>query len=149
MRRQEFDRSGDHQCLRHGWLRLMIQVSAIACLLAAPGSQAQELPSQASDALVQAFNNACRTCHTIRDGDNRLGPNLYRIVGRQAGSRPNYSYSEAMKDAGFVWDEKTLARFIANPDDLVPGNRMKPYGGLALDEATKVVAYLVSITGRP
>lgn len=34
------------------------------------------------------FNNACRTCHTLREGDNRLGPNLHGIVGRKAGRCP-------------------------------------------------------------
>src|SRR5207248_3088317 len=78
----------------------------------------------------QAFNNTCRTCHMVREGDNRLGPNLYKIVGRKAGSLPDYAFSSAMKEAGFVWDEEKLDRFIANPDELVPGNSMKPYGGL-------------------
>src|SRR5215813_4626312 len=76
------------------------------------------------------FNNACRTCHTTKEGDHRLGPHLYQIVGRKAGSLPNYGYSSAMKSADFVWDEAKLNRFIANPDEIVPGNNMKPYGGL-------------------
>ena len=79
----------------------------------------------------QAFNNACRTCHMVKEGDNRLGPNLYKVVGRKAGSLPDYNYSSAMKEADFVWDEDKLDRFIANPDEVIPGNNMKPYGGLA------------------
>jgi len=65
---------------------------------------AQILPSMAhaDDSPEQAFNNACRTCHTIREGDNRLGPSLYKIVGRKAGSLPDYNYSAAMKDTDFV-----------------------------------------------
>jgi cytochrome c len=51
------------------------------------------------------FNNACRTCHTTKEGDNRLGPNLHNIIGRKAGSQPNYGYSSAMKGADFVWDK--------------------------------------------
>ena len=92
------------------------------------------------------FNNACRTCHTTNKGDNRLGPNLYKIVGRKAGSLPNYSYSSAMKSADFVWNEAKLDRFIANPDEIVPGNNMKPYGGLvsASDRAI-IVAFLLSL----
>ena len=50
------------------------------------------------------FNNACRTCHTTKEGDNRLGPNLHNIIGRKAGSLPNFGYSSAMKGADFVWD---------------------------------------------
>ena len=43
------------------------------------------------------FNNACLTCHTMKEGDNRLGPNLHNIIGRKAGSLPDYGYSSAMK----------------------------------------------------
>jgi cytochrome c len=90
------------------------------------------------------FNNACRTCHTTIEGDNRLGPHLYKIVGRKAGSLANYGYSSAMKNADFVWDRSKLDRFIAYPDEIVPGNNMKPYGGLAsFDDRAKVIAFLL------
>jgi cytochrome c len=105
-------------------------------------------PARADDAARQVFNNACRTCHTIREGDNRLGPSLFNIVGRKAGSLPNYDYSSAMKHAGFVWDEAKLARFIARPDEVVPGNKMQPYGGLGSEETEKVIAFLRSTSPR-
>src|SRR5262245_41207091 len=79
------------------------------------------------------FNNACRTCHTTKGGDNRLGPNLHNIIGRKAGSLQNYGYSSAMKGADFVWDKERLDRFIATPDEVVPGNNMKPYGAMSFD----------------
>ena len=87
------------------------------------------------------FNNVCRTCHTLKEGDNRLGPNLHKIIGRKAGSVEGYGYSSAMKDAGLTWDKATLDRFIANPDQVVPGNKMKPYGGLtSAEERAKIIA---------
>jgi cytochrome c len=92
-----------------------------------------------------AFNNACRTCHTVREGDNRLGPSLHAVIGRKAGSSPNYNYSESMKKADIVWDKNTLDRFIANPNAVLPGNNMKPYGGIAsAEERAKIIAYLES-----
>jgi cytochrome c len=95
-----------------------------------------------------AFNNACRTCHTLKEGDNRLGPSLHKVVGRKAGSVPGFGYSSAMKDAGMVWDKATLDRFIAKPDDVVPGNRMQPYGGVASAEnRAKIIAYLEASGG--
>ena len=91
----------------------------------------------------QTFNNACRTCHIVKESDNRLGPNLYKIVGRKAGSLPDYAFSSAMKEADFVWDEEKLDRFIAKPDEVVPGNNMKPYGGLSSsDDRKKIIAFL-------
>jgi cytochrome c len=48
-----------------------------------------------------------------------------------------------MKDADFVWDESKLDRFIANPDEVVPGNNMKPYGGLSSgNDRKKIIAFL-------
>ena len=79
----------------------------------------------------------------VKEGDNRLGPNLYKIVGRKAGSLPGYAFSSAMKEADFAWDEEKLDRFMANPDQVVPGNSMKPYGGLASsDDRKKIIAFL-------
>ena len=103
-------------------------------------------PALAQDDAGQiAFNNACRTCHTVREGDNRLGPSLSRVIGRKAGSLPNYNYSESMKKADLVWDKQNLDRFIANPDAVVSGNNMKPYGGIAsAEERAKIVAFLES-----
>ena len=91
------------------------------------------------------FNNACRTCHTMKEGDNRLGPNVHNIIGRKAGSLPNYGYSSAMKGADFVWDNEKLDSFIAKPDEVVPGNSMKPYGGLAsVEDRSKLIVFLQS-----
>lgn len=121
-------------------MRLTGALIGAACLLSSPSALAQAA-DQASGQL--AFNNACRTCHLTREGDNRLGPNLHKIVGRKAGSQPNYNYSSAMKEADFVWDEAKLDRFIASPDEVVPGNNMKPYGGLtSKEDRAKIVAFL-------
>jgi cytochrome c len=118
-------------------------------MLLSSSSVPQKLLRQDSDVASGqlVFNNACRTCHTTNEGDNRLGPHLYKIVGRKAGSLPNYGYSSAMKGADFIWDETNLDRFIANPDEVVPGNNMKPYGGLALaDDRANILAFLRSLT---
>lgn len=119
---------------------LIAALSGIALLLSSPCALAQAAENASGQ---QAFNNACRTCHMVREGDNRLGPNLHKIIGRKAGSLPDYAFSSAMKEAGFVWDEEKLDRFMAKPDEVVPGNNMKPYGGLASDEERKkIIAFL-------
>ena len=126
-------------------LRAIAGAGALAWLLSAPASLAQQPASD--DAAQQAFNNSCRTCHSVKEGDNRLGPNLNKIVGRKAGSLPNYNYSSSMKEAGFVWDQDKLTRFMVKPDEVVSGNKMQPYGGVSADEAAKVVAYLQAVSG--
>jgi cytochrome c len=124
-----------------------VALSGLACLLLSSSASSQAPAAQGADTAAeqQVFNNACRTCHTVKEGDNRQGPNLYKIVGRKAGSLPGYGYSSAMKEAGFVWDADKLDRFIANPDATVSGNNMKPFSGLAsADDRAKIIAFLQS-----
>lgn len=91
------------------------------------------------------FNNNCRTCHSWKEGDNRLGPNLHGIVGRKAGSAAGFSYSEPMKSSDITWDEGSLDKFISNPDSVVPNNKMKPFTGIA-DATTRqqIIEFLKS-----
>jgi cytochrome c len=126
---------------RHGRrVHLIVALSGMAYMLSSPSAMPQSTEPASEQ---QAFNNACRTCHMVKEGDNRLGPNLYKIIGRKVGSLPSYNYSSAMKDAGFVWDEERLGRFISNPDEVVPGNNMKPFNGLASsDDRAKIIAFL-------
>lgn len=133
------------QTSRTTWLRVIPAAGALTLLLSAPSSLAQQ-PAN-NDTGQQAFNNACRTCHSVKEGDNRLGPNLNKIVGRKAGSLPDYNYSSSMKEAGFAWDPDKLARFMVKPDEVVSGNKMQPYGGISAEEAAKVIAYLQAASG--
>lgn len=121
---------------------------AAALTLAALPVQAQD-DEEAVRAGKLAFNGSCRTCHSLKEGDNRLGPNLHSIVGRKAGSE-EYGYSPALRSSGLVWDTATLDRFIENPDAVIPGNNMKPYGGIS-DEQTRseIVRYLESESAGP
>ena len=120
------------------YLAIAIPPTTIGLVLLCAPALAQD------DAGQIAFNNACRTCHTVREGDNRLGPSLSGVIGRKAGSLPSYNnYSESMKKADLVWDKNNLDRFIANPDQVVPNNNMKPYGGIAsAEERAKIIEYL-------
>jgi len=96
-----------------------------------------------------AFNNACRTCHSMKEGDNRLGPSLGGVVGRKAGSVAGYAYSPSMQNSGITWDEATLDKFIENPDQVVNGNKMKPFSGIAdAGQRKEIVGFLKSITGK-
>lgn len=102
--------------------------------------------SETSDGKL-AFNNACRTCHSFKPGDNRLGPTLHGVVGRKAGSVEGYQFSSAMQQSSIVWDEANLDAFIEDPNKVVHGNAMKPYGGID-DPAQRqeIVAYLKTLS---
>ena len=105
----------------------------------APVSAAQE----ESDEGMVAFNNSCRTCHSFKPNDNRLGPTLHGVVGRKAGSVEGFAFSPAMKGSGVTWDAATLDKFISDPNQVVSGNKMQPFGGIAdAGERKKIVDYL-------
>ncbi|HEY4081285.1 MAG TPA: c-type cytochrome [Burkholderiaceae bacterium] len=73
----------------------------------------------------QAFA-PCAECHQVGpEARSGFGPQLNRLFGRRAGSSPDYKYSKAMMNATIVWQERTLAEFIKNPDRTVPGTRMR------------------------
>lgn len=113
--------------------------AALALLSGAALAQSDVDPEEAK----LAFNNHCRQCHVTREGDNRLGPSLYGVFEREAGSAPGYVYSSAMKNADLVWDAGTLDRYIEKPDAVVPGNKMKPYSGISdPEERAKIIAHL-------
>lgn len=99
----------------------------------------------ADEASQEAFNNNCRTCHSWKKGDNRLGPSLNGVVGRKAGAAEGFAFSETLKKSSVTWDEGSLDRFIANPEALIPNNNMKPFTGIA-DAGTrkKIIDFLKS-----
>jgi cytochrome c len=98
-----------------------------------------------------AFNTHCRTCHSTKEGDNRLGPSLHKIFGAKAGASAGYgNYSQGLVSSGITWDEANLNRFIENPDQVVSSNNMKPYKGIG-DEAVRkqIIEFLKSESSGP
>lgn len=91
-----------------------------------------------------AFNNHCRTCHSPRPGDNRLGPSMYDIFGAEAGKVPGFrGYSGGL--SGFNWDEAMLDKFIANRTSVSTSTNMifPPVADPA--ERRKIIAYLKTL----
>lgn len=87
----------------------------------------------------------CMACHKIdRSGSSGVGPNLYKVVGRRAGTLPGFAYSPAMKAYGQTWNEALLDAYLTAPARAVPGSRM-PYAGMRNpDDRKAVIAYIVS-----
>ena len=107
------------------------------------------VPARAQDAAAgkQVFQQKCTLCHTAQPGVNRIGPGLYGVVGRKAGTEAGYTYSAAMKSFGQTWTEDELFKYLANPHQVVEGTKMM-FPGIS-DDATRknVIAYLATLHG--
>lgn len=97
-----------------------------------------------ADAGKTAFARRCTVCHSVAEGQNKVGPSLHGVVGRPSGQVANFNYSPAMKNAGKTWDEATLDAYLADPKALVPGNRMILAGIKDEAERQNIIAYLAT-----
>jgi cytochrome c len=87
----------------------------------------------------------CKACHDAEEKKNKIGPYLLGVVGRKAGTVDGYHYSEAMKNSGIVWDEANLDKYLANPKEVVPHNKMAFLGLKKEQDREDVIAYLKSL----
>jgi cytochrome c len=84
----------------------------------------------------------CTSCHSIDEND--IGPKHRGVVGRKAGTAPDYAYSPALKASGIIWDTATLDRWLTNPSAMVPGTKM--FFFLSDPQArADVIAYLAEL----
>jgi cytochrome c len=92
------------------------------------------------------FNTMCNVCHSVQTtGSPGEGPNLWGLVGRPAGSQPDFTkYSDALKASGLTWSTQNLDKFLVNPMAMVPGTFMPM---LIPDDKTRadVIAYLATL----
>jgi cytochrome c len=73
----------------------------------------------------KAFAQRCAACHVVAaDKRSALGPNLFALVGRKAGSAPSFRYSPALTASKTTWTAKSLDAFLAAPGKFLPGTRM-------------------------
>jgi cytochrome c len=90
--------------------------------------------------------NRCYICHSNTKGaSSRMGPNLFGVVGRKAGTFPGFAYSGAMKSAGFVWTVPKLDAYLADPQKVVPGNNMPMAGMSDSQQRADIAAYLATL----
>jgi cytochrome c len=93
------------------------------------------------DSGKQVFNQ-CVSCHSVAASENKVGPTLHAIIGRQAGQIPGFRYSDANKNSGKTWTEQELYTYLANPQKDVPGTYMTYIGVSDPQKRADVIAYL-------
>ncbi len=94
----------------------------------------------------QQVAKACAACHDFtKDGPNKVGPNLWGVVGRARGAVAGYAYSMAMKTVGGEWTAEHLNAYLAKPRQAIPGNKMAYPGMAKLEDRAAVIAFLQSL----
>jgi len=95
----------------------------------------------------ELYSARCGACHSIEE--NGAGPRHLGLIGRRAGSQPEYDYSSALRASRIVWTRKTLDEWLANPDVLVPANKMAVRLANDPKDRADLVEYLSTATKEP
>jgi cytochrome c len=146
-------------------MRPMILAAAAAVLsLAAcgPSTPPGKSPAELIAELPAPFNmgdfaagkqvfTQCAACHTIgKDQPNTVGPNLYGVFGRKAGSKADFKYSPGMAAAAWTWDAERISNWITDPRAMITGTKMVFIGVKDPKQRADVIAYLkVATSGGP
>jgi cytochrome c len=118
------------------------RVLQYACaVLLLPAAQAVFSPAHGADAArgKRLYESRCIGCHSL--DENRAGPAHRGVFGRKAGSVEGFDYSSALKTSPVIWNEITLERWLANPEKLIPGQKM----GFSVSEPSEradIIEYL-------
>jgi cytochrome c len=98
----------------------------------------------------KTVSGRCEQCHDLsKGGPDKIGPNLWGIVGRARASRASFSYSSAMASNHEVWDFDKLFRYLKSPQAVVPGTKMSFAGLRSADDRTNLIAYLRTQSDSP
>jgi cytochrome c len=124
------------------WCVALPVVTVGAALLGGMPAATGAEPGDAAQG-ARLFGRACGACHSRAPGEHRTGPSLAGVVGRRAGTAEGFRrYSPALKASGIVWDAATLDPWIADPQVLIPGNRMAFRGLPDAQARADLIAYL-------
>ena len=124
---------------------MMMRLETVAAVvttfvLAAGMARAQGDPKRGE----KIFEN-CRACHAIDGAANEVGPGLRGVFGRRAGERDDFRYSPALKRSGITWTPQTMDEFVADPQKMVPANRM-PFAGIPdVRDRADLIIYLLQV----
>lgn len=118
-------------------------IAAFMGMVAVAGSALAE--TSALEAAGAVVFQRCKACHSADASRNTFGPNLVGIVGRAAGTLPDFQYSEALRASGRTWSEDSLRKWIADNDAFIPGTRMRHVAIADPAEQDYLIAYLKSL----
>ena len=123
--------------------------AAAAAAPAGPEPIAPLMEKASADA-GKAKSQLCAACHSFdKGGPNRIGPNLYGVVGRQVASVAGFNYSAPLKAMGGTWSFDALNKWLIKPSADVPGTAMTFSGITNEKQRADVIAYLDSLSANP
>ena len=136
------------------------QVAGVTTVTSATSAEASSASSESGNimALFASTNAAegakifkkCTACHSIAEGGaNKIGPALWGVLGRPAGSVPGYKYSKAMTAHGKNWSFEEMNGFLTKPKDWVKGTKMSFAGLKKAKDRAAVILYLNKNTNSP
>lgn len=134
------------------YLVLSVFTLALALVAGLFSSATLKAAGEASDRTLSSAGDAvkgkrvfmrCQACHTLVAGKHRMGPSIANLFGREAGTAAGFPrYSNALKEADFLWSEAALDEWLAAPKAFLPGNKM-PFAGVPKPQDRKdLLAYL-------
>jgi cytochrome c len=149
----------DHESEEHAYQIATVGVAEQPTSEAAADSASEAPAGQNLGTLIAAADpgagekvaGKCKACHTFDDGGaNRIGPNLYGIVGRQIAGHDGFSYSDALQaKAGETWSYEGLDGFLASPKTWAPGTKMSFAGIKSPEDRAALLAYLRAQSANP
>lgn len=126
-------------------VRILTQALLGIALAVTVGGVAAKTVAAGDPKAGEAVYARCLACHAL--AYNRTGPKHCGLLGRRAGSVAEFNYSDAMKRVRWVWDRKTLDRFLADPLKTVPGTTMGYAGVKDKQERADLIAYIEQADG--
>ena len=126
----------------------VLLIGALATLLAACGGGSPAASAVKGNAAHgKELYAQCAACHKLQE--NFTGPKHCGVIGRPAGTVPDFEYSEAMKASGIVWDAQKLDEFLTSPIAYVSGTKMGFAGFENASDRADVIAWLIEANGDP
>jgi cytochrome c len=91
----------------------------------------------------KVYLGRCQSCHSVqKGGPNKLGPLLFGIMGKTAGTLPGYAYSRPLKNSKIVWNDDALRAWLKRPNQTLPGTKMAFAGLSNPKQIEDLIAYM-------